>query len=131
MKVGLYEDCRHLDFVQPTGVNWTAATKSLQSREIVPVTNITKDIFCAVFVNGLALVASIRDNGGMLRVGVDGAAESWSLTDDSCRIITLQDTACTSGRGEEVWVLVHLPYPLAYVVESYEILEVGSREPTK
>lgn len=64
-------------------------------------------------------------------MGTEGAIESWSLMDDSCCIITLQDTACTSGRGEEIWVLAHLPYPLAYVVENYDVQEIGSAEPSR
>ncbi|UQS94390.1 MAG: putative RdRp-complex [Corcyphos virus 2] len=122
IKVGLYDDCRHNEFIQPTGVEWAWASSTDEPlKYIIPLNKMGQWHYNATFISPQALEASLRDNTGTLSVGQGDTATKWSLEDGSTRIISLPDSSCPGDVGTAIWVLSHLTYPLAWIVDGYSI----------
>lgn len=113
--------------LQPTGVDYAWAEPRVQQREVVTLNKIGLWHYDAIFVSIDVLEDAFR-KAGRMRVGGEVGAE-WSLSDPRVQIIPLGENDITNGVGRDAWILSHLTYPMAWVIEQHTIHTVGDADP--
>ncbi|XP_066602054.1 uncharacterized protein [Prorops nasuta] len=121
LKIALYDELRERRLVQPTGVDWAWSPPTL------PKTNICfphhlKLNYSAIFVDVHHIEYAMR-NGGKIRVGESEKNIYWDLNLKDTMVIGLPEDY--SGRDLDVWILAHLTYPLAWVLDTFDISDVA------
>lgn len=128
MKVALYEDLRHHEFIQSSGVDWAwARGERLPTKEITYLNEHQQWTYRATFVSAQALSLAFREPDAYLEVTTRAGNEKWYLNDESVRVISLPGAAGPTDIGQDIWVLSHLTYPLAWVTDVYDMCEAGEQ----
>lgn len=115
LKVALMDMQRKRCFSQPSGVEWAWARPNVPQRDIIDLPSLGHWHYDAIFVNCEAIEYAVLHDG-RLPVGAEG--DYWSILPGAATtIIGLPSNTGADNMGRTAWILAHLTYPLAWVLE--------------
>lgn len=98
----------------------------MPQRDIIDLSSLGHWHYDAIFVNCEAIEYAVL-NVGRLPVGTEG--DYWRIHEAATTIISLSSNTGPYNMGRTVWILAHLTYPLAWVLEYFNMARLGRDAP--
>ncbi|AGW80478.2 putative coat protein [Leptopilina boulardi Toti-like virus] len=123
-KITLYDMLREEVLTMPTGVDWAWAQKAAPTTTYTLLSDMGQWHYDAIVVECSVIELALRGQGEIL-VGEGVTQQAWSLRDERTAVVGWADNEAADDLGRYAWLVSHLTYPLAWVMDRVNVYTLG------